>query len=106
MGPLVRGAMRFGFRVLAKLGVYRRLFPLERPLDEPIPNLPLPADALIAIPRPALRSEGGCLHCATGPAARRRWRLSGRVDNINPVLGHGGPGVLVTDSQQAYQGAR
>ena len=59
MGPPVRAAMRFGLRVLAKLGVYRRLFLLDRPLDEPIPDLPLPADALIAVPRPALRPERG-----------------------------------------------
>ena len=29
-GPPVRAAMRFGLRVLAKFGVYRRLFLLER----------------------------------------------------------------------------
>lgn len=54
MGAPVRAAIRW--------------FLLERPLDEPISDLPLPADALIAVPRPALRSEGGRLHCATGPA--------------------------------------
>ena len=38
----VGGVARTGFRALARLGVYRRLFLLERMLDAPIPDWPLP----------------------------------------------------------------
>src|SRR5207249_2323104 len=39
---------RFAFRLLAKLQLYRRLFLLERPLDEPLPPLSLPTDVTVA----------------------------------------------------------
>jgi GNAT superfamily N-acetyltransferase len=70
----VGGIARIGFRALARLGVYRRLFLLERMLDAPIPDWPLPAGVRVETLGPDDLSAYAALRAGQGRATcARRW---------------------------------
>ena len=88
-GAAKRSALAIWFRALARLGVYRRLLLIERRLDQPIPDLPLPASIAMRllgpddIPaylafRPDQRAEEIAERLARGHWCLAAWR-DGRV---------------------------